>query len=436
MRKLPAILIGKSILKITRILKNEGSAAPGLYALKIDPRLIEKLSQQIPTNIVITGTNGKTTTARLLDHFAKASGLKIIRNSTGSNLERGIASALIENYTLHPKPYTLDLGIWEVDEAAFNTAVFKLRPKVIVFLNAFRDQLDRYGEVDTVIKKWQETLHKIDWDPLIILNGDDPSLQSLSKIKLNKSFFGVKNQDLMWEKVKSKVLKKLEFEGIIKEPKMDHTLIDLKYLGKNVQVNIPLPGTYNTHNFLAAFAISYYLNFDINKALKSLKNFSPAFGRFEKIKLGKKNVYISLIKNPAGATAVLETIAPQLKGNDRILLALNDNFADGTDVSWIWDTEFELLSSSLRGPMKSDRGNLDKIIVSGTRAHDLTLRLKYANIDPKDIIVEPDLQKAFHASQEDLKGMLYVLPTYTAMLQLQRILADSGVKKNYWEEDN
>ena len=175
--------------------------------------------------------------------------------------------------------------------------------------------------------------------------------------------------------------------------------------------------------------MAHYLNLPIHQ---SFKDFQPAFGRFEKLPFG----YIFLIKNPAGATQVFETIAPQIKKNDRLLLALNDNLADGTDVSWIWDAEFEkLFSPSLRGMYQNgtSRGNL--IFVSGTRAYDLANRLKYAGFDPKLITVEPDLRKALIQAKEGLKGALYILPTYTAMLKLQRILAKMGIKKHYWGEE-
>ena len=154
----------------------------------------------------------------------------------------------------------------------------------------------------------------------------------------------------------------------------------------------------------------------------SLKGFSPAFGRVEKLDFG----YIFLIKNPAGATQVFETIAPSLKRNDRLILALNDNLADGTDVSWIWDADFECL------PIYDIQYT---IYVSGTRAYDLANRLKYAGFDPNNIIIEPNLEEAFILSKKDLKGRLFVLPTYTAMLELQSILVKLGIKKHYWKEE-
>ncbi len=186
---------------------------------------------------------------------------------------------------------------------------------------------------------------------------------------------------------------------------------------------MPLPGIYHIYDALAAFACAHHLNLPIRRLTDTLKTYSPAFGRVEKLPFG----YIFLIKNPAGATQVFETIAPNIKTGDRLLLALNDNLADGTDVSWIWDAGFERLQAT---------GYRLQIIVSGSRANDLALRLKYAGFDPKMITVEFDLQKAFRQARNTLKGRLFILPTYTAMLELQSILVKSHLKKHYWKESD
>ena len=388
MRTKTAILLGKSIARLSKILKiGGGTAAPGLYALKVDPNLVSKLATKIPKNIVITGTNGKTTTARMIAHFAKEAGLKVIRNHTGSNLECGIASTLISNCTLYPVPCTLDLGIWELDEAAFNTVVPKINPDLVIILNVSRDQLDRYGEVDTVVNNWCQTLKKLPGSTTLLINKDLPKLKSCFSGKVLT--FGL-----------PKDIKLKGLEGSV-----------FKFLGKNV--NLTLPGIYHVFNTVVALSVANELKISINKSILSLKSFMPAFGRVEKFDWG----YIFLIKNPAGATAVFETIGPILKPDDRLLLALNDNLADGTDVSWIWDAEWERLQVT---------GNRLQITCSGTRAYDLANRLKYADITA---MVEPDLKKAFREARKGLKGRLFVLPTYTAMLQFQKIL-----NRHYWEE--
>ncbi len=407
MKLIFAILAGKIIAFFSRFLKiGGGSAAPGLWALRIEPLLIEKLIKKIPKNIVITGTNGKTTTARMLAHLAQKSGLKVIRNHTGSNLERGIASTLINSCQL--SAVSCQLGIWELDEAAFNTIVPKIKPDIIIFLNASRDQLDRYGEVDKVVNDWCHTLQKLDTQTQVLINADEPDLKKLKNYFPNIKEFGKKN------------LKNIKLNGL------SGSVFDITIHYTLYTIHLPLPGMYNVYNALAAITCAFHLKLPIHPEV--FKDFSPAFGRFEKLVLsgseGSHPCYIFLIKNPAGATEVFKTIAPLIKPQDRLLLALNDNTADGTDVSWIWDSDFEKLKTI----------NYKLItICSGTRAYDLAVRLKYADLQSS---VEPNLKKALKQARTGLKslptgrqGQLFILPTYTAMLELQKIL-----KKHYWEE--
>jgi len=451
MRLFLAILVGKLISLLTRSLNiGGGSAAPGLYALKFDPHLIEKLSKKTTyANVLITGTNGKTTTARLLAHFAKAHGWKVIRNHTGSNLERGIASSLIAHYDLfgYFKKKNLKeqgIAIWEADEAAFNSLATKINPEVIVFLNTFRDQLDRYGEVDSVVKKWRQTLKDLEKnDPsasltVIFANGDDINTAKLKNdFKGEVSLFGIENHKIRGEGNTLQYSPKLDIEAKkIKFHGLNGSSFKIKVYEQEENINLPLPGAYNVYNFIAAAAVGACFEFKLNIIKNSLKSFSSAFGRAEKLPFG----YIFLIKNPEGATQVFQTIDPQIKKNDRLLLALNDNLADGTDVSWIWDAEFE----SLRGP--KTRGNLfnekiassmtprNDVICSGTRAADLAVRLKYAGFKASQITVEPSLESALEAGRAGLQGSLYILPTYTAMLAIQGILAKMGLKGEYWRE--
>lgn len=422
MRLFLAILVGKIILLVTRTLKiGGGSAAPGLYALKIEPDLVKKLSKKIPRNIIITGTNGKTTTSRILAHLAKESGLKVIRNSTGSNLERGIASALISRYKIWNTRY--DLGIWELDEAAFNSVAPKIKPDAIVFLNVFRDQLDRYGEVDSIVAKWIGTLEKIDPKTTLLINGDDLKLKPLEiTFKGKVETFGVENYKIAGESLeKIKQDQKLNFEAKnVKLDGLNGSQFDFDLRDMKCEIRLPIPGVYHIYDALAALAAAYHLNLPIDQLAKQLINFQPAFGRVEKIDDG----FIFLIKNPAGATQVFETISPQIKKDDQLLLALNDNLADGTDVSWIWDAQFEKLKTE----------HYPTILSSGGRANDLALRLKYAGFSQDSIIIEPDLEKAFKEAGKALKGTLYILLTYTALLELQEILVEHGQKKHYWVE--
>lgn len=430
MRSLSALWVGKSLSQIIKILNTGGgSAAPGLYSLKVDPYLIQKLSKQIPCNVVITGTNGKTTTAKMISHFAKASDLTIINNKTGSNLERGIASTLIAQTKWHGSLKGIDIGIWELDEAAFNTVVPKLNPNIMLILNVFRDQLDRYGEVDSVIKKWQDTLKQLPKDTILILNADDSNVASLKDYFVGKSvLFSVSGSKIKGEQratsheqriTPNLMAEKIKFDGL------EGSYFTVKYGKEDTAVNLPLPGTYHIYDFIAAFAVGNTLLWPVQKMIDSLKDFKPAFGRVEKIQLDKDhNGYIFLIKNPTGADQVFNTIQPEMKKNSRLFMALNDNLADGTDVSWIWDAQLEKLAPAM----------VDEVIVSGTRAYDLANRLKYAGIKERliSIVVEPE--QAFYRAKQGLKGNLFILPTYTAMLELQGILAKNKIKGDYWKE--
>lgn len=428
MRLILAILIGKIIFFLTRLLKKGGgSAAPGLYALKIEPQLVERLVKSIPQNVTITGTNGKTTTARLLAHFAKDANIKVLRNTTGSNLERGIASTLISQANLFGRIRNVDLGIWELDEAAFNSVGPKIQPQIMVFLNAFRDQLDRYGEVDSVVKKWKNTLKKISSKTYLLVNGDDANTHSLiDSFSGQVETFGVQEHKIKGEGGINKAIK-LNYEAKeIKQNSLDGTTFKLTVNSSQLTVNLPIPGIYHIYDFLVAFSAGLKLGFDPQKMVDSLKGFSPAFGRFEKIAINGQDGYIFLIKNPAGATQVLETIGENIKKDDRILLGLNDNFADGTDVSWIWDAKFESIV---------DRRLSNIVICSGSRAYDLAVRVKYSGVELEKIQVEESIKKAFESSKRGLKGRLFILPTYTALLELQQLLVKSGIKKHYWKED-
>lgn len=428
-----ALLIGKAVMQIIRIFKlGGGSAAPGLYALKICPNLVKDLSPLIPQRVVITGTNGKTTTAKMVAHFAQACGKRVLRNATGSNLERGIASALVQSLEISDilsKSPKYDLAIWELDEAAFNTTAPKINPQMIVFLNVFRDQLDRYGEVDTTVAKWCQTLGRVRTDTEIILNGNDGNLENLRECFAGSSIsFGLEKtttHTVMGEKPISNTGQKIDFLAKnIKEKGLNKVSFGVFFNRESAKVTLRLPGTYHIYDFLASFAVSLKLGFPKKKIIDSLDLFRPAFGRVEKISLGKsgKNAYIFLIKNPVGASQVLKTLKNNLKPQDRLLLALNDNFADGKDVSWIWDIEFE------RFKVKDLRL---KIFCTGTRAEDLALRLKYADFDSP--IIEKDLNRAFEKARKDLRGRLFILPTYTAMLELQQVLTHLGIKGHYWQ---
>ena len=466
LKLLLAIFTGKLIAVIIRILGKTGAtSAPGLYTLKIDPHLVKKLSKQIQSgSIIISGTNGKTTTARLISTILSKK-YNIIHNRSGSNLLRGIASTLISKSSLLGK-FKSNLAIWEVDEAALPEAIENTSPKIIVLLNLFRDQLDRYGEVDAIRTKWQKSLSKLPASSTLIANADDPGISFLTKSFKGKTiFFGISDKQINLPKTANvadirhclNCQSNLKYTAILsahmghyscanchlQRPKPHVNASNLKFLKDfkskvkfsifNFQFSIEynLPGLYNVYNVLAAFGVAKTAKLDLSIAKKAVHEFSAAFGRFQKIKINNKNIIIFLIKNPAGANEIIRILGQKDKLN--LLLILNDNIADGRDVSWIWDTDWELLTSKTK-----------KVQISGTRAWDLATRLKYAGykLGKNDIYMGNHIphkyrnKEIYYSIKQTLKKLnkkdtLLVLPTYTAMLEIQKSLNKMGAETQW-----
>lgn len=458
LRLILAILLGKFIARLIKITGGGATAAPGLYALKFDPGLVRKLAKNLKLgSIVISGTNGKTTTARLTGDIL-SSKFKIIHNRQGSNLLRGIASTLISQSSIFGK-INKDLGLWEIDEATLPEAVSHLAPRIIVILNLFRDQLDRYGEVDSIRNKWQQTLSRTSQKTTVILNADDPGVSIFKNSFKGKTLlFGIESTEAKLPKVESVADIKhclicgstLVFTKLL-SAHLGHYLCNNCHLtrpqpqivAKNVKfasnfstrfkcsidskpipIKYSLPGLYNVYNVLAAISIAQSLKIERSIIVKKIKSFSAAFGRFQKVKIKNKQIIIFLIKNPAGANEIIRTVSRLAKVN--LLAILNDNIADGRDVSWIWDTNWEVLANKAK-----------KIWVSGIRAWDLTTRLKYAGFRLSKNNVCKDINYSTIKSLEILsnKDTLIILPTYTALLSLQRALHKMGGKISKWQEN-
>lgn len=457
LRLISAILIGKTIGFLTKLTGGGATAAPGLYALKIDRQLVEKISKKNQhDSIIISGTNGKTTTSRLLFEILSTK-YKIIHNRQGSNLLRGIASTLISQSSISGK-IEPKLAIWEVDEAALPQVINSTKPKIVVLLNLFRDQLDRYGETDTTRNKWQKSLSLMAKETVLIANADDPQISFIAqKFKGKVIFFGVNQTKLNLPEI-SHVAdikhclncgSKLEYQVVFsshlghyscpncsfKRPSPSVSTSNLKFNSNfstsagiainnhQLTINYHLPGLYSAYNVLAASAIANYLGIDRADAKKTISSFSAAFGRSEEIIIQGKKAKIFLIKNPTGANEVLRVLA--LKEKINLLLALNDNLADGRDVSWIWDTNWEVLSNKVKS-----------VSITGVRAWDMGLRLKYAGLKLSKKMINEDINYSlnFTVKNTGQNETLIILPTYTAMLEIQKILAKTG-KGPKWHED-
>jgi lipid II isoglutaminyl synthase (glutamine-hydrolysing) len=421
--RLAAIWLGKLVELMTRTFRTGGgSAAPGYYALKLDKNLLEKFSKQLPKAVIVTGTNGKTTTAKMIAKIARNEGLKVLTNPTGSNLERGILSVLISKCDVWGRLPKYDLAVWELDEAAFCGTVVKLNPGAVLFLNIYRDQMDRYGEIDTLVKKWEKTVRGLPTSVQVIVNGDEKKLMAIERDAVVR--FGVENYKIEGEKVVyEKEVENLDFEA----KKVNFMgLSGSEFVVGGEIYKLPLPGVYNVYNGLAAVALAGSLGWKNENVKKALSQFGAAFGRVEKMDLGSgKEGWCFLIKNPVGATQVFKTVEKEIGSEDIILAALNDKLADGTDVSWIWDAQWETLANNVS----------KKIIVSGARAYDLALRLKYAGFDVEKIEVVEKIEQGLEMAISLTDKKLIMLPTYTAMLEIQKIMAKRGIISHYWKNE-
>jgi len=451
MRKTLAITSAKLIKAGGKVFRKQGTALPGLLAEKIDPDLLSKLvKDNFPKGIiVVTGTNGKTTTSKMIGDCLAMSDISFIRNTAGSNLRRGIIATILAHS--NTKGYcTADMAIFEVDEAYIPIVCNELQPKMIVVTNLFRDQLDRYGELDSIAKKFSETFKKL--QTTLVLNADDPLVASLGRSASNPTlYFGI--SDYSGEKIENDHTADSVFTNVNGEklhylqryfghigiytsknsdysrPKPDFDLtkmrkmssqsskFDVKTSTETFSLDLSQPGLYNIYNCLAALTVLSSVGVNYDLISDSFTHTEAAFGRGEVLQYNKKSLQLLLIKNPTGFNQIIQTFLKQKPQTNPVLICINDNIADGRDVSWLWDSALE--------DIKSYSG---KIIVSGTRAYDMALRLKYAGFDVSSLSIEPDLKKALILLTHSLKVSEtgYVLPTYTAMLSLRELIASQG----------
>jgi lipid II isoglutaminyl synthase (glutamine-hydrolysing) len=431
-----AVSVAKSVTFGVRELRlGAASVLPGSIARRIEPQLLQLLSQQVKNGVIlIAGTNGKTTTALFLCEILQRKGYRVAHNSTGANLENGLMTALMENSNLLGT-LDVDYAILEVDENIVPLVLAPIKPKLILCLNLFRDQLDRYGEVDTISKRWTKAIATLPSQTLVVANADDPTIcylgQQLSQQKV--SFFGLNEPENYLEAIPHAV-------DSIYCPKCGHAL-DYKgvYLSHMGEYSCPscgfsrsqptldssewqqiLVGLYNKYNTLAAATAAKELGVDEATIRETIPNFQAAFGRAEELKINGKNVRILLSKNPVGTN---ETIRVVTQSSDTTtLLVLNDKSQDGEDVSWIWDVDTEKLV---------ERGGT--LVVSGDRAYDMALRLRYSESSPQtnfNLIVEENLRQAINTALErtPINETLHILPTYTAMLDVREALTGRKIR--------
>jgi UDP-N-acetylmuramyl tripeptide synthase len=425
-----AVSVAKSVTFIVRSLRlGAASVLPGSIARRIEPQLLQLLSQQVKQGaILIAGTNGKTTTSLLLREILERKGYRVAHNSTGANLENGLMTALMDNASLLGS-LDVDYAILEVDENILPRVLAPIQPKLILCLNLFRDQLDRYGEVDTISKRWGRAIATLPPQTIVVANADDPTIchlgQQLSQQRV--SFFGLSEPDQYLEAIPHAVDsiycprcgQALDYKGVYLSHMGEYSCSNCGFSRSQPSLNSSewpqiLVGLYNKYNTLAAATAAQELGIDEATIRDTIPHFQAAFGRAEELKINGKKVRILLSKNPVGTN---ETIRVVTQSSDKTtLLVLNDRVQDGEDVSWIWDVDTEKLVQ---------RGGT--LVVSGDRAYDMALRLRYSEPKPQNncnLIVEEDLRQAINTALAHTPNneTLHILPTYTAMLSVREVL--------------
>lgn len=460
LRLATAILAGQSTAALARTVGvGGGTTMPGRVARSIAPTVMRDLAARLPQGaVLVTGTNGKTTTARLVSHILQGVSTTVVHNRAGANLAAGIASALVQQATWRGHVRG-DLGVFEVDEATLPRVWTPLAPRAVILNNLFRDQLDRYGEIDTVASRWRAAL---DLDPAaqttMIFNADDPLVSDVGRAHRGLQVaYGIEDPSCGLGTLEHAADARYCYRcGIayryaavyfghmgdyrcercgVGRPSPSVAAAEIRLFGVEggaftlrtpvgtARVQTRLPGVYNVHNILAASACCLHLGVPLAAVARGIEGFAPAFGRAERVRINGGETLLLLAKNPAGFNEVLRTVLRDA-ADAVVLIAINDLTADGRDISWLWDVDFEMLAGRAR-----------HVVTSGLRAHDMALRLKYAGVAPAATSVEPDLSRALDAALAvSHNERLFVLPTYTAMLQLRNILQRRGVVGRFWEQ--
>lgn len=434
-----------------------GTSLPGKVLLRLEPDAIGELCARLTNgSAMISATNGKTTTAGITATVLERAGHSLVHNRAGANMAGGIASTLLA--AARPRHRIAgDTGLFEVDEFWLGTVTGQVKPKAVLLSNLFRDQLDRYGELETIADRWTHVVAELEPSTTLVLNSDDPLIADLGRERENVIYFGVDDDALALLEMqhasdskhcrrcgapyrydavylghlghyhcpncgRRRPIPSVRAERITLHGTHAATFMLVTPAGHR-SVLLKLPGLYNVYNALAATALCLSLGVSLDAVVGGLEGATASFGRAETVQLDDKTLQILLIKNPAGANEILRTLGLESDRLD-VLAVLNDNIADGRDVSWIWDADFELLSSHVR-----------RVTCAGTRAAELAVRLKYAGVPEHALEVVPELAAALdHAVAHAAGDRLYAIPTYTALLALRAELSARGHVSPYWEQ--
>jgi lipid II isoglutaminyl synthase (glutamine-hydrolysing) len=443
------LVAARAVGAAARMAGRGGTSLPGRVLMRAEPHAIARLAARLPRgSAIVSATNGKTTTAAMVASVLARTGTRLVHNRAGANMAGGVAAALA---AAARRPG--DMGLFEVDEFWLGPVARELRPRAVLLGNLFRDQLDRYGELEIIADRWAEIVAGLDPGTQLVLNADDPLIADLGRHR-DALYFGVQDDSLALAELQhasdSKHCRRCgaayAYEAAYlahlgryacprcgarrPDPVVAAEAVELRGIRAAAftlrtadgarRVELPLPGLYNVYNAVGAAALCLALGVATDDVVAGLEAVEPAFGRAETIELHGRPTSILLVKNPAGANEVLRTLA--LEGRELDLFGvLNDGIADGRDVSWVWDADWELLAPRLR-----------RMTCSGTRAAELALRLKYAGADPARLHVVEELEAGLDAALAAGDGPLYALPTYTALLELRDLLARRGQAQEYW----
>lgn len=446
-KSLFSILAAKITLFLSKKFFKGGSSFPGKVALKFDSNILSVVAKNYRT-ILITGTNGKTTTTSMIYNIIKKSGNRVITNSTGANMLPGITATFIDNYNLFGKKDPA-YAVIEVDEANLKFITKHLSPEIITITNLFRDQLDRYGEVYTTLAKIMEGLDNVKGAKLV-LNGDESLLGDLeTNNELCYYGFNVSPDDskLVDINADAKFCKKCKHPytyelitfnhlGSYICPNCHYQRPELKYAVNSIDEMTPYyskvkindtdilinqPGAYNIYNGLCAYSICKELGISDDIIFESLRNQTSHFGRQETLNIEGKEVKIILVKNPAGYNQAIDTVSLDQRAVS-VAFLLNDNYADGRDISWIWDVNFEKMTTL----------EIQEILIAGIRNYDMAIRLKIAGFNTKNFKISEDFDNLLENIKNSSSDFVYILATYTAMIDFRKYLHCKGYIKKLW----
>lgn len=457
-----AISVGKLVGASGRILGiGGGTSLPGLVARKIDPDILKTVMHGTTAKkIVITGSNGKTTTSRMIAEIARENGQRLSHNRSGSNLLQGVTSVAV-NFASVSGQLRSDVLVFEIDEGTMPRAIPEIQPDVVVITNIFRDQLDRFGELYAVARNLEKVLESLPETATIVLNGNDPQVANFGQqARARRIYFGLNTteigtpvpeqsadvircihcqEDLTYE------VAYLSHLGLYRCPRCGYTLPPLDIAATSVKLaedgksptrmtlstpegeitmDIPLPGVHNVYNATAAIGAVLAAGFPKTNLPAALVRLQPAFGRLEEIRAGEQTIHLAFVKNPTSFNLMMRLIQ-QHPGQKHLLLGASHTVVDGEDFSWLWDTELEELAPDVVAA-----------VCSGNKQAELAMRLKYADIPARRIQMIADREQALDAALKMVgpRGTLYILATYSPTQELRRVMQKRGWVKHFWQE--